>query len=218
MREHFDRSASATGCGRPAAAAPAPNLAAHDPFSPPRIDERTVEAVAEAPQQLYHHRSARTGEFERQLAPIVGGARGRPQQLDQRLRAGVAVVRHRTHDEVIVPAYTYCASANIVEHGRHPGAGGYPGRLHPGPGRYSHASCRPPPSASCLSISVGCRRIDHASWPWRRTSRASFRPAARTPQDLWPSAGARCRPFVRRPHRRQAGGPRPTSRASAFTP
>ena len=87
------------------------------PFSPPRIDERTVEAVAEALRSGWITTGPRTKEFERQLAAYCGVER--MIALNSWTNACELVLRWfgiGPGDEVIVPAYTYCASANIVEH------------------------------------------------------------------------------------------------------
>ncbi|HOP44985.1 MAG TPA: aminotransferase class I/II-fold pyridoxal phosphate-dependent enzyme, partial [Flavobacteriales bacterium] len=87
------------------------------PFSPPRIDERTVEAVAEALRSGWITTGPRTKEFERQLAAYCGVER--VIALNSWTNACELVLRWfgiGPGDEVIVPAYTYCASANIVEH------------------------------------------------------------------------------------------------------
>ena len=87
------------------------------PFSPPRIDERTVEAVAEALRSGWITTGPRTKEFERQLASYCGVER--VVALNSWTNACELVLRWfgiGPGDEVILPAYTYCASANIVEH------------------------------------------------------------------------------------------------------
>ena len=87
------------------------------PFSPPRIDERTVEAVAEALRSGWITTGPRTKEFERQLAAYCGVER--VIALNSWTNACELVLRWfgiGPGDEVILPAYTYCASANIVEH------------------------------------------------------------------------------------------------------
>ena len=87
------------------------------PFSPPRIDERTVEAVAEALRSGWITTGPRTKEFERQLAAYCGVER--MIALNSWTNACELVLRWfgiGPGDEVILPAYTYCASANIVEH------------------------------------------------------------------------------------------------------
>ncbi|MBL7962509.1 MAG: DegT/DnrJ/EryC1/StrS family aminotransferase [Flavobacteriales bacterium] len=87
------------------------------PFSPPRIDDATVKAVTEALRSGWITTGPRTKEFEKKLAAYCG--------VDQLIalnswtNACEMVLRWYgigPGDEVIVPAYTYCATANIVVH------------------------------------------------------------------------------------------------------
>jgi dTDP-4-amino-4,6-dideoxygalactose transaminase len=87
------------------------------PFSPPRIDERTTKAVEEALRSGWITTGPRTKEFERQLAAYCGVPR--VIALNSWTNACELVLRWfgiGPGDEVIVPAYTYCATANIVMH------------------------------------------------------------------------------------------------------
>ncbi|MCB0795074.1 MAG: DegT/DnrJ/EryC1/StrS family aminotransferase [Flavobacteriales bacterium] len=87
------------------------------PFSPPRIDDRTVQAVAEALKSGWITTGPRTKEFERRLADYCGTERAIA--LNSWTNACELVLRWfgvGPGDEVIVPAYTYCATANIVVH------------------------------------------------------------------------------------------------------
>ncbi len=87
------------------------------PFSPPRIDDRTVKAVEEALRSGWITTGPRTKEFERQLAAYCGVER--VLALNSWTNACELVLRWYgigPGDEVIVPAYTYCATANIVMH------------------------------------------------------------------------------------------------------
>jgi len=87
------------------------------PFSPPRIDDRTVKAVEEALRSGWITTGPRTKEFEKRLAAYCGVER--VIALNSWTNACELVLRWYgigPGDEVIVPAYTYCATANIVMH------------------------------------------------------------------------------------------------------
>lgn len=87
------------------------------PFSPPRIDERTIAEVAEALRSGWITTGPRTKEFERRLASYCGV--DHVIALNSWTNAAELVLRWfgiGPGDEVIVPAYTYCATANIVVH------------------------------------------------------------------------------------------------------
>lgn len=87
------------------------------PFSPPRIDERTIAEVAEALRSGWITTGPRTKEFERRLAAYSGV--DHVIALNSWTNAAELVLRWfgiGPGDEVIVPAYTYCATANIVVH------------------------------------------------------------------------------------------------------
>lgn len=87
------------------------------PFSPPRIDDRTVKAVEEALRSGWITTGPRTKEFERRLAEYCGVSH--VIALNSWTNACELVLRWfgiGPGDEVILPAYTYCATANIVMH------------------------------------------------------------------------------------------------------
>ncbi len=87
------------------------------PFSPPRIDDVTVKAIEEALRSGWITTGPRTKEFERKLAQYCGVER--VIALNSWTNACELVLRWfgvGPGDEVIVPAYTYCATANIVMH------------------------------------------------------------------------------------------------------
>ncbi len=87
------------------------------PFSPPRIDDRTVKAVEEALRSGWITTGPRTKEFERQLAVYCGVEK--VIALNSWTNACELVLRWfgiGQGDEVIIPSYTYCATANIVMH------------------------------------------------------------------------------------------------------
>lgn len=87
------------------------------PFSPPRIDDRTVKAVEEALRSGWITTGPRTKEFEKRLAAYCGVPK--VIALNSWTNACELVLRWfgvGPGDEVILPAYTYCATANIVMH------------------------------------------------------------------------------------------------------
>jgi dTDP-4-amino-4,6-dideoxygalactose transaminase len=87
------------------------------PFSPPRIDDLTIKAVEEALRSGWITTGPRTKEFERRIAAYCGTQR--VIALNSWTNACELVLRWYgigPGDEVIVPAYTYCATANIVMH------------------------------------------------------------------------------------------------------
>ena len=87
------------------------------PFSPPRIDERTIAEVTAALRSRWITTGPRTKEFEKRLATYCGAPN--VIALNSWTNAAELVLRWfgiGPGDEVIVPAYTYCATANIVLH------------------------------------------------------------------------------------------------------
>lgn len=87
------------------------------PFSPPRMDQKTVDEVGKVLLSGWITTGPKTKEFEKKLADYVGC----PKVLClNSATAGLELVARwfglKEGDEVIVPAYTYCASANIVLH------------------------------------------------------------------------------------------------------
>ena len=87
------------------------------PFSPPRIDNKTIAEVTAALQSGWITTGPRVKEFEKRIAQYVGIEKvvcvnSASAGLELMLRwFGV-----QEGDEVIVPAYTYCATANVVVH------------------------------------------------------------------------------------------------------
>jgi dTDP-4-amino-4,6-dideoxygalactose transaminase len=87
------------------------------PFSPPRVDDRTIAEVTAALRSGWITTGPRTKEFERRLAAYCGVPR--VIALNAWTNAAELVLRWfgiGPGDEVIVPAYTYCATANIALH------------------------------------------------------------------------------------------------------
>lgn len=87
------------------------------PFSPPRIDDKTIASVTEALKSGWITTGPKTKKFEEEIAKFVGG--DAVVALNS-ATAGLQLILHwlgiKEGDEVIVPAYTYCATANVVKH------------------------------------------------------------------------------------------------------
>ena len=87
------------------------------PFSPPRLDQKTVDAVAEVLLSGWITTGPKTKEFELKLTDYIGC---RKTICLSSATAGLELIARwfglKEGDEVIIPAYTYCATANIVMH------------------------------------------------------------------------------------------------------
>ncbi|MBQ8664081.1 MAG: DegT/DnrJ/EryC1/StrS family aminotransferase [Eubacterium sp.] len=86
-------------------------------FSPPDISEKEIQAVAEALRSGWITTGPKTKELERQVAAYCGTERAvclNSQTACSEMALRVLGVG--PGDEVIVPAYTYTASASVVDH------------------------------------------------------------------------------------------------------
>lgn len=87
------------------------------PFSPPRIDQRVIDEVTKALTSGWITTGPRTKLFEKQLTAYCGN---KCTVAVNSWTAGMEVVLRwwgiGPGDEVIIPAITYCASANVVIH------------------------------------------------------------------------------------------------------
>jgi len=87
------------------------------PFSPPRIDEKTIAEVTDALLSGWITTGPKTRKFEDGIAKFVGA--NKVVGLGS-ATAGMQLILDwfgvKEGDEVIVPAYTYCATANVVVH------------------------------------------------------------------------------------------------------
>jgi dTDP-4-amino-4,6-dideoxygalactose transaminase len=87
------------------------------PFSPPHIDQKTIDAVTETLKSGWITTGPKTKQFEKELTKYNGNKatlclNSATAGLEMMLRwFGV-----REGDEVILPAYTYCATANVIMH------------------------------------------------------------------------------------------------------
>ena len=87
------------------------------PFSPPDISEKEIEAVSEALRSGWITTGPRTKELERQMAEFTGTKRGAClNSASACMETALRLFGIGAGDEVIVPAYTYTASASVVCH------------------------------------------------------------------------------------------------------
>jgi dTDP-4-amino-4,6-dideoxygalactose transaminase len=87
------------------------------PFSPPRIDEKVVESVKEALLSGWITTGPKTKLLEEQVTQYCGNKK--TICLNSATAGMELILRYfgiGPGDEVIVPAYTYCSTANIVVH------------------------------------------------------------------------------------------------------
>jgi dTDP-4-amino-4,6-dideoxygalactose transaminase len=87
------------------------------PFSPPRIDQRVIDEVTAALTSGWITTGPRTKLFEQKLTEYCGN---KTTVAVNSWTAGMELLLRwwgiGAGDEVIIPAYTYCASANVVIH------------------------------------------------------------------------------------------------------
>ena len=87
------------------------------PFSPPRIDQAVIDEVTAALQSGWITTGPRTKRFEKEITAYCGS---KTTIAVSAWTTGMEVLLRwwgiGPGDEVILPAYTYCASANVVLH------------------------------------------------------------------------------------------------------
>ena len=87
------------------------------PFSPPRIDDKIIAEVTDALKSGWITTGPKTKLFEQKLGEYIGNSNV---LAVSSATAGLELVLKwfgvNKGDEVIVPVYTYCATANVVEH------------------------------------------------------------------------------------------------------
>ena len=87
------------------------------PFSPPRIDQKVIDEVVDTLKSGWITTGPKTKEFERRLTAYCGNKATLAVNSNT---VGLEVVIRwfgvQEGDEVIVPAYTYCATANVIVH------------------------------------------------------------------------------------------------------
>ena len=87
------------------------------PFSPPRIDDKIIAEVVDTLKSGWITTGPKTKLFEKKLTEYTGG---KSTLCVNSATAGLEIALRwfgvHPGDEVIVPAYTYCATANVVVH------------------------------------------------------------------------------------------------------
>lgn len=87
------------------------------PFSPPRIDDKIIAEVVDTLKSGWITTGPKTKLFEKRLTEYTGG---KSTLCVNSATAGLEIALRwfgvGPGDEVIVPAYTYCATANVVVH------------------------------------------------------------------------------------------------------
>ncbi len=87
------------------------------PFSPPRIDEKIIAEVVDTLKSGWITTGPKTKLFEKRLTEYTGG---KSTLCVNSATAGLEIALRwfgvGQGDEVVVPAYTYCATANVVVH------------------------------------------------------------------------------------------------------
>ena len=87
------------------------------PFSPPDMSEAEIEQVAEVLRSGWITTGPKTKEFERQIAAYVGTAKAAClSSATAAMEMALRLIGVGPDDEVIVPAYTYTASASVIQH------------------------------------------------------------------------------------------------------
>ena len=87
------------------------------PFAPPRMDQKMIDEVVDTLKSGWITTGPKTMRFEENIAEYTGA---KAVVCLNSATAGMHLALHwlgiKEGDEVIVPAYTYCATANVVEH------------------------------------------------------------------------------------------------------
>lgn len=87
------------------------------PFSPPRIDQKVIDEVTDALKSGWITTGPKTKQFEKEISAYCGA---KTTVAVSSWTMGMQVLLHwwgiGEGDEVILPAYTYCASANVIHH------------------------------------------------------------------------------------------------------
>ena len=87
------------------------------PFSPPRIDQSIIDSVVSALQSGWITTGPKTKALEKEISSLTGTSNC---LCVNSATAGMELILRwfgiRAGDEVIIPAYTYCSTANVVVH------------------------------------------------------------------------------------------------------
>ncbi len=87
------------------------------PFSPPDVGEAEIIEVTEALRSGWITTGPRTKEFERQIAGYVGTDRAVClSSCTAAMEMALRLIGVSPDDEVIIPAYTYTATASVTQH------------------------------------------------------------------------------------------------------
>ncbi len=87
------------------------------PFSPPDMTEAEINQVADALRSGWITTGPKTKEFERQIAEYVGTNKAVClNSATAAMEMALRLIGVGPDDEVIVPAYTYTASASVTQH------------------------------------------------------------------------------------------------------
>jgi len=87
------------------------------PFSPPRIDQKVIDEVTAALQSGWITTGPRTKKFEKEITEYCGcKTTVAVNSWTMGMQVFLSWWGIGEGDEVILPAYTYCASANVIVH------------------------------------------------------------------------------------------------------
>ena len=87
------------------------------PFSPPRIDDRVIAEVTAALKSGWITTGPRTKQFEKNITAYTGcQTTVAVNSWTMGMQVLLSYWGIKAGDEVILPAYTYCASANVIVH------------------------------------------------------------------------------------------------------
>jgi dTDP-4-amino-4,6-dideoxygalactose transaminase len=87
------------------------------PFSPPRIDQKVIDEVTAALQSGWITTGPKTKQFEKELTAYCGNKTTiAVNSWTMGMQVLLAWWGIKEGDEVILPTYTYCASANVIVH------------------------------------------------------------------------------------------------------
>lgn len=87
------------------------------PFSPPDMSEAEIDQVADALRSGWITTGPKTKEFERQIASYVGTKKAVClNSATAAMEMALRLIGVGPEDEVIVPAYTYTATASVTQH------------------------------------------------------------------------------------------------------
>lgn len=129
------------------------------PFSPPRIDQKIIDEVTDTLKSGWITTGPKTKKFEKEINAYVGAKR--TICLASATAGMELAMRHfgiGPGDEVIIPAYTYCATANVVMH-----CGATPVMVDTIPGEFNMD-----PSALSEAITAKTKAVvpvDVSGWP-----------------------------------------------------